>query len=147
MRISHLAFTPTRGSRTGIIRGPRLSVKGLRVVPPFHVQGRRPRGAPGRMFFHHSSSQWQPIIHLPVELIIDNVSVSISVFFVSLTNQDVQLRASRKESCLTEFKVGGKRQFGNNLVFPMGRFHRTFLSGEKVIGWNVCQTHSKLVCC
>lgn len=27
----------------------------------------------------------------------------------------------------------------------MDRFHRTFLSGEKVIGWNVCQTHSKLV--
>lgn len=45
-----------------------------------------------------------------------------------------------------EFKVGEKLQFGNNLVFfPMDRFHRTFLSGEKVIGWNVCQTHSKLV--
>lgn len=103
----------------------------------------------GRMFPHHSSSQWQPIIRLPMELIIDNVSVSISVFFFSCLSPSLsqgggslQLRASRKEGCLTEFKVCAR----NSVIASDFRWSaRTmlFLSREKAIGWNVSQRHSE----
>lgn len=126
-----MAFTPTGGSRTGIVRGPRLSVKGLSVVPPFRIQGRRPRGAPGRMFFFPSFLQPMAADHPPPRGTHYRQRVSQHFpppFPPSLSQGEVvqtgmcNSRASRKESCLTEFKVG-----------------------EKVIGWNVCQTHSELV--
>lgn len=107
-------------------QGPRLSVKGLSVVPPFRVQGRRPRGAPGRMFFfpiippangsRSSTSPWNSL-SARCQSAFPPFPPSLSQGGGSLTNRDVQLRASRKESCPTEFKVGEKLQFGNNLVF------------------------------
>lgn len=118
MRISHLAFTPTRGSRTGIIRGhgyqwrasawcrhstsrddDRGELRGgcFSIIPP--ANGSR-----------LSTSPWNSL---------STTCQSAFLFFCffsslfpfaqsggSLTNQDVQLRASRKESCLMEFKVG-----------------------------------------
>lgn len=106
-------------------RGPRLSVEGLSVVPPFRIQGRRPRGAPGRMFFsiippangsRSSTSPWnslsttcQSAFPPPFPL----RSVRGKSYKPGCTTPE----ASRKESCPTEFKVGEKLQFGNNLVF------------------------------
>lgn len=80
-------------------QGPRLSVKGLSVVPPFRIQGRRPRGAPGRMVFFPSFLQPMAADHPPprgthyrqrVSQHFPPFSPSLSRGG-SLTNRDVQL--------------------------------------------------------
>lgn len=91
-----------------------LSVKGLSVVRPFRFRGHQPQEAPGRMFIYHSLSQWQRIIHLPVELIMDNVSVSIALFLSVIPfAQSVEVlqtrmyphQESQRKVCLLEPKV------------------------------------------
>lgn len=102
-------------------QGSLLSLKGLNVVPQFQIHGHQAQAAQRRMFFHHSSSQWQSIIDLPMELIIDSVSISLPVFFFFLLplspllseGKSTQLQVTGKESCLTE-----NLQIGNNQVFP-----------------------------